>query len=205
MVDPKKIELIEKLYSVPKSKKFVNHLIQAYMPVHKIQKVWEFTDEKKKHSCCICNIELFDIEEAFRNIQENRDNMMSETMEHLKKQLNGENTDIKDHPMYKYVSKGRVQALSGEKTNTFMCNGCAEALIQFVTHGILSGDKNMIWLTNKMKRKQIFNSFDDSSFLNRVEKENVKQIEKKVEKKKATFGDIEALQKLKEKMEKGEE
>jgi hypothetical protein len=70
-----------------------------------------------------------------------------------------------------------------------------------VSTGILMGDKNIIWLTNQMRRDQVFTHFKESLKLNDMEKAEVEKIEKKAEKKKMTFADLGVLQELKEKLE----
>jgi hypothetical protein len=113
----------------------------------------------------------------------------------------GKETKKEDHPIIKHITHGAIMAWQGEKTTTFLCADCIKNLLDMVTTGILMGDKNIIWLTNQMRRDQVFTHFKESPKLNDVEKDEVKTIEKKAEKKKMTFADLGVLQGLKEKLE----
>jgi len=192
---------IRELYENPKSKGFVNHLIRAYLPVYKIQKLWEFKKDQK-HKCNICGQKLFDIEEGFKALHENRDQISKDFIESLKKQAEGKPEKREDNPFVKAIGVDKVQAFTGEKTDTALCLSCTNKLVEFTTNGLLCGDKNINYQINQMKRDKIFNHFIESPAIDDEAKKEVKEMKKRVDKKKtATFGDLEVLQKLKEKME----
>jgi hypothetical protein len=198
---------VQKLYVDPKAKGFVNHIIGAYLPINKIEKVWTFKPSQK-HKCNICGAKIFDIQTAFENMQKHDEKLRAEFHSTLLKQVHGEEAKLEEHPIYKYVTQGAVQAFTGQKTDTCLCQSCIQDLLELVQTGILMGDKNLSWLVNKMRREQVFDVFRSSDKLTSDDKEEVARIEKKVErspeKKITTFGDLEVLQKLKAKMEEEE-
>jgi hypothetical protein len=198
---------IQKLYADPKAKGFVNHIIGAYLPINKIEKVWVFKSSQK-HKCNICGQKLFDIQTVFENMQKNDEKLRAEFHESIMKQINGEEVKLEEHPMYKYVTQGAVQAFTGQKTDTCLCNNCIRDLLEMVQTGLLMDDKNIVWLINRMRRTEVFDVFKNSEKLSTDDKKEVERIEKKVErseeKKITTFGDLEVLQKLKAKMEEEE-
>lgn len=201
---PDEQNAVQKLYADPKAKGFVNHLISAYLPIHKATKVWTFKSGQK-HKCNVCSKSLMDIQEAFNNLVKNDESLRKEFYPFMLKQINGEEVRLEEHPFYKYVTKGKVQAFTGEKTNTVLCLSCIQDLLDMVQTGLLTNDKNIAWKVNKMKRSEVFDKFKDSKNLNPDEKEQVKDIEKRVEKSQkkvvTTFGDLQVLQDLKAKME----
>lgn len=201
---PEEQNAVQKLYAEPKAKGFVNHLISAYLPIHKANKVWNFKPGQK-HKCNVCSRSLMDIQEAFNNLVKNDESLRKEFHEVLVKQIEGEAVKLEEHPFYKYVTKGKVQAFTGEKTDTVLCSGCIQDLLNMVQTGLLTNDKNIAWKVNKMQRSQVFDKFKDSKNLNPDEKKTVEDIEKRVERsqKKAvtSLGDFQVLQDLKAKME----
>lgn len=201
---PEEQNAVQKLYAEPKAKGFVNHLIGAYLPIHKANKVWNFKSGQK-HKCNVCSRSLMDIQEAFNNLVKNDESLRKEFTPFLIKQVNGEEVRLEEHPYYKYVTKGKVQAWTGEKTDTVLCLTCVQDLLDLVQTGMLTDDKNIIWKINKMRRGEVFDQFKGSERLDPKEKELVKDIEKRVErsqkKKITTFGDLQVLQDLKAKME----
>jgi len=191
---------IKKIYSDEKAKNFVNHILSAYVPQHKIIKILDF-EKGQKHECSICKAKLISISGALQNFNKNADVVFKGTMDNIKKEINGETPD--ENPMIKHVAKGRVLAFTGKDTTTLMCNSCIQDLYEMVEWGILTGDKNITWKLNQLQRKQYFNSFSDSSDLNAEEKKTAKKIERTIERSKSkttTLGDLDALKKLHQKM-----
>jgi len=201
---PVEQKAVQKLYDDPKAKGFVNHLISAYLPIHKSNKVWNFKPGQK-HKCNVCSKSLMDIQEAFNNLVKNDESLRKEFHDVIVKQMEGEAVKLEEHPFYKYVTKGKVQAWTGEKTDTVMCLDCITDLLDMVQTGLLTNDKNIAWKVNKMRRGEVFDQFKESKNLNPEEKELVQDIEKRVEKSQkkvvTTFGDLQVLQDLKAKME----
>ena len=191
---------IQKLYDDPKARNFVNHLIRSYLPVYKPTKVWEFED-KKPHKCNVCNHDLIDLGTVIGRMQTS-DDFMKDTMEQLRKGIEGEVIKKEDTAIYKHISKGAIMAWQGEKTTTYLCLDCIRELLDLVTTGLLMGDKNISWIVNQTRRDQVFTNFKASPVLSEEEKTKVELIKKQADKKKMTLGDLGVLQALKEKMEK---
>ena len=191
---------IKDLYEDPKSRNFINHLIKSYLPIHKTTKVFEFED-KNKHKCSICGHDLIDVETILQKMYSSEDYMKDSLDEMRKVICDGEKIEREDRAIIKHVTHGAVLAWRGEKTTTYLCQDCIQELIIFFQSGVLSGDKNLIWLVNHMRRNEVFSNFRESPSLDPEEKNEVKSIEKRAEKKKCTLGDLEVLQNLKAKME----
>lgn len=197
---------IEELYENEKSRGFVNHLIHAYLPVYKATKIWQFEDKKPVHKCSICGQQLLDIETVFQRVQQSRE-FAGEFVDEIRKDIAGKPTKFEDRFMVKHVTKGAVMGWTGEKTTTHLCQQCIQELFDMVTTGLLTGDKNINYQINKMRRNTFFETLTSSPSLNPSEIKVVENIQQKVEKTpqhKATFGDLEVLQQLKKKMEEDE-
>ena len=196
-----KMTKIQELYDDPKSRGFVNHLIKAYLPVNKTQKLWEFKKDQK-HICNICGQKLFDIEGAFASIQNNQGSISKDFIANLRKNINGETTTREENPFVKAIGVDKVQAFTGEKTDTCLCFQCTTDILDLTSSGLLNGDKNINYQLNQMKRDTVFSHFTENSALDNNDKQKVKEIKKRVDKKKSsTFGDLNILQELKKKME----
>lgn len=191
---------VQELYDNPKSKGFVNHLIKAYLPVNKIEKLWEWKDGQK-HTCNVCGQKLVSIGELFDAIR--KPEFMENFMENLKAQVNGKELKREDNPYLKVVGTDKVQGFTGQKTDTCMCHQCCQDLLNLVTNGMLCGDKNLNYQVKQMQRDQVFSHFDESPAIDDEAKEKVKEIKKRVDKDRVitTLGDLEVLQELKKKME----
>lgn len=191
---------IQELYENEKSKGFVNHLIRAYLPVNKIEKLWDWK-KGQKHACNVCGQKLASIGELFSVTQ--TEEFKQAFIEGIKKDLNGEPRKREDNPYVQALGKDKVLGFTGQKTDTCMCQRCCQDLLDLTQTGILMGDKNINYQVNQMQRDAVFKEFDDSPAIDDEAKKKVKEIKKRVDKdrKITTFGDLEALQELKKKME----
>ena len=194
---------IEKLYDDPKSKGFVNHLIRAYLPVHKPKKVWEFPEDHKNHKCNVCGHELIDLGTVLGRIYSSED-YMKDTIDQMRRELEGETIEREDRAVIKHITHGAIQAWQGEKTTTYLCLDCIKDLLNMVTKGILWGDKNIVWITKQMQRDEVFTHIKSHPAVSEQEKPRIEEIHKHADQKKMTFGDIQVLKDLKERMEKEE-
>lgn len=196
---------VEKLYDDSKSKGFVNHLIQSYLPVDKPIKIWEFK-KGQKHSCNVCGQKLFSMAEYFNGISEKEKEIRNDMSDFLQRALiKGETIKREEHPIIKHVVGEKIIGWTAEKTDTTLCLSCIRDLLNLAQNGILRNDKNIVWITKKMQRSRYFSQYYESEKIDSTEKDIVKQIHKAADKKQVTtFADLGVLQKLKEKMEKEE-
>jgi len=189
---------IQKLYDDPKSKNFVNHLIRAYLPINKPKKVWEF-GANTSHKCNVCGHSLIDLETVIGRIMISKD-YMTDTIDQMRRELEGEKIEREDRAVIKHITHGAIQAWQGEKTTTYLCADCIKDLVDMVTTGILMGDKNIIWITKSMQRDEVFTHMKSSPVVTNREKEKLDEIHKRAEQKKMTFGDLQILKDLKDRM-----
>jgi hypothetical protein len=191
---------IQELYENEKAKGFVNHLIRAYLPVHKIEKVWDWKPAQK-HKCNVCEQKLVSVGELFSVTQS--ETFKKDFVDNLKKMMSGEVKKPEDNPYVKAIGKDKVMGFTGQKTDTCMCNQCCQDLLDMTMTGVLMGDKNINYQMKQMQRDEVFDTFEESPNLDKQDKQKAKEIKKKVDKDRVvtTFGDLEALQELKKKME----
>ena len=194
---------IEELYESAKSKSFVNHLIQSYLPIHKAEKIWDF-EKTQSHKCNVCDQNLFSIGEYMKGVSEKSDEISKDFTKFLKKQLiDNEPVTREEHPIIKHVVGDAVIGWTADKTNTTLCLQCVKDILELTQNGIMKDDKNIIWLTKKMQRTEFFGKIYESDNVSAEEKDKAKQIHKAAERKKVTtFADLGILQELKEKLEK---
>jgi len=191
---------IQELYENEKSRGFVNHLIRSYLPIHKIEKVWDW-EKNQTHACNVCGQKLVSIGELFNVTQ--TEQFKQDFIEGIKKDLNGESKTRDDNPYIRALGKDKVQGFTAEKTDTCMCMQCCQDLLDLTQTGMLMGDKNLVYQVKQMQRDEVFKHFDDSPAIDDEAKKEVKEIKKRVDKdrKITTLGDLQVLQDLKKKME----
>ncbi len=178
-------------------KGFINHLLKAYLPVSKIQKVWE---TKPKMRCCITNAPLCSIEDVWQIT--NKEEMGKKLVDHMAAAFRGENTP---HPL-KVELKGRVLAYTGENTETFMCLEAAQAFITWFQNKILHGDKNVSWVVKNIRTQETI-----SAIRKKLPKDEDQKVVDMLEKKakhpqRATYslGEMASLKILQEKLKQEE-
>lgn len=187
---------LDELYSNPKSKKFLNHLIQSYLPIDKAVKVWE--KPQSKFRCVLTNAPLISISEALAGMTS--EEFKNDFMNHLKAWANSDSSI--ENPVKKMLA-GKVLGFTGEDTTTFMSQEAYQSFYDWVVNKMLHGDKHINWLIKSMrndsfvKRAESVANDDESKKALATMKNNIKETQKVT----TTFGDLTALQELKAKFE----
>jgi hypothetical protein len=185
---------LDEMSSEPKKRNFINHLVRSYVPISKVEKVFDAT--KESFVCVLTGDKLFSINEILEEIQ--TENFKKELFDGLKIALDDKTSSIT--PIKKLIGDRKL-AVSGEKTTTFMSIEVYLEFFDWVITKSLKGDKHINWLLGDIRREVFLDrakQIDDEKIQNKV---------KKIEPKKlgATYSlgnASDALSKLKEQLEK---
>jgi hypothetical protein len=140
-------ETLNEMSSNPKTKNFLSHLITAYYPIEKVDKVW--MKPKDTFKCVITKDELFSSQDILEGIR--TEEFQKDFMENLKSvfNLNFDTT----HPIVKLVGE-RKMGVTGTNTTTFMSYSTLEDFHSWIITKLLNGDKHITWLLNPKKDKK---------------------------------------------------
>lgn len=183
---------LDRMLANPKAKNFVNHLVRSYMPISNVTKVMD--KQTGEFKCVLSKDALLSVEDILIGIH--TEQFKTDLMTHLKSMF--DDKADKTTPMAKLIGDKKL-GVTGVNTNTFMSYPAFEAFYDWVITKSLKGDKHINWLLGSIRR---------NSFIDRAEKiqdgdvqEKVQKFRKQENKGRATYalGDLEALQKLKEK------
>lgn len=204
-------EKIEEIYQSknkegkPTGKNFITHLLRAYFPLHKTQKVLD-TPKGKEMKCAITGQKLMAADEIFYAMQNADGQFMKDMIQHLKVSvLNPEDKPAVEHPLAK-IANGRLLGLTGEKTDTFLSHDAVQELYNWYATKILNGDKHINWVIKDMQRQTVIQKVreklpeaEDQKKIDRVEK-----ISKQPKRATTSLSDMAILQELAEKLKQSE-
>ena len=137
---------LDEMLSNPKTKNFLVHLINAYYPINKVEKVWDKPNGSFK--CVITKDDLFSSQDILEGIR--TEEFEKDFMENLKSVFNS-NFD-KTNPLVKLVGE-RKMGVTGAKTTTFMSYTTLEQFHGWILTKLLNGDNHITWLLNSKKEK----------------------------------------------------
>jgi hypothetical protein len=180
-----KQEVFKKLDGIFENKKargFLNHLIKSYVPHNKVEKV--FVTPKGKFNCVLTNKKLISVNHILNGVKE--ESFKNDFFEYLHNMLKPEAEAVP--PVQKLIGK-REMGVQGKDTDTFMSVKVYVHFYDWVMSKYLSGDKHINWLLRGV---------------NGLKSNNQSKVSKKSDnmggRATYTLGDLEALQKLKAKM-----
>ena len=179
---------LDELYADNKSKGFLSHLIKAYLPVSKIVKVMDKPKEGRL-VCVLTDQKLITVDEIPTTIQSEEFKLSLNN--NLKVSIEG---NIQPMAMTKVIN-GKVLGLTGENTNTFISYEAVQALNEWVSDKVKSGDAHIKWLIGRIKAE----SNPKVKFQKKTQSEG-----NGYRKPTTTFGDLGILQELKSKLIKEE-
>ena len=196
------IQKIEEIYQSknkegkPTGKNFITHLLRAYFPQGKAFRVLDIPEKPMK--CAITGQKLFAIGELWNEMQKPEffKNMTKSMLIHLDPEA-----EKVESPFAK-VANGRVVALTGENTDTYLCQEAYEALFNWYANKILHGDPHINWVIKDMRKKSIIQTVrerlpepEDQKKIDRAE-----QILKHPKRAATNLGDMAVLQELQAKL-----
>jgi len=194
MTSEKISKKLDELYADKKARNFFNHLVRAYFPVNKVEKV--FTKPTGPFKCVLSKENLISTSEVLSGIYS--DEFKSDFNNHLKSMFDSKSTV--EHPMAKLIGD-RKMGITSNDTTTFMAYSTFQVFYDWVVTKMLLGDKHINWLLKDitrgdlMDRAETIQNPDIQKKVNNIKKFEVKSST-------YTLGDAgNVLQKLKEKME----
>ncbi len=193
MESNKIFDKLENLYKKDeKSKSFVLHLIRAYLPVDKCQKVFEVKlADMPKFKCALTNDKLISVYEVLEGIQS--EEFKNTFMNDLKIQFDENGKQVPRTPAILKITEGRIIGWQGKDTNTYLCQEAIQELFNWVATKMLQGDGKINWTIRSMQPNQPKRE-NKTATANTYIKQTVKPAT-------ASLGDNDALQALKAKFE----
>jgi len=185
---------LDDLYADKKARNFFNHLVRAYFPINKVEKI--FTRPKGPFKCVLSNENLISTGEILGGIY--TDEFKIDFNNHLKTMFDASSTA--EHPMVKLIGDKKI-AVTSVDTNTNMAHTSFQVFYDWVVTKMLMGDNHINWLLKDIIRTDFM---DRAETIQNPDLQNKVKGIKKAENKSATYtlGDAGiALQALKDKME----
>ena len=187
------IKKIDTLYENNGARNFFNHLVRAYFPISKVEKIMSRAIGPFK--CVITNEPLISTNELLQGIRTKE--FEGDFHEHLKSMFDESSTV--EHPMTKLIGDKKI-GVSTSDTTTKMAYSTFQVFYEWIITKMLTGDKHINWVLKDIQRKDVMGRAEsiDNPFI----KDKIKKF-KKTEVKQATtsLGDFDALKALKAKMD----
>jgi len=185
---------LDEIYENKKARNFMNHLVRAYFPNDKVEKV--FVKPKGKFNCVITNDKLVSVNNILDGVQ--TEEFKNDFFQYMHNMFN---SNVEAEAPIKKLMDGKHLAVQGSNTTTYMSSQTYVVFYDWVLTRFMKGDKHIGWLLKDINK---------GMFFDRAESLEDKEVQKIVNKKRnkeegrATFalGDLSALQELKEKLEK---
>lgn len=172
---------LDELYSNPKTKNHVNHLVRSYIPNHKLNKVEETPN--KEFKCTITKIDLISYEDWLKT-----------------------NDSLNGNPSLKLtvvdLMDNNELALTGRDTNTYMSYSTYKEFYKWVVNKVIAHDKHILWLIGDLKKSEFIAGYkgEEVRTTNNIKNNNKNYVKPVVERATYTLGDFSALQELKNKL-----
>jgi len=190
-------EKIDEMYNLKdengkqKNKAFFSHLIKAYLPAKSVGIAIDNPESKKiRVRCVFSKKNLITVAGVMKEM--NSDAFKRNFDEYLKSFDTDKGCFVSTTPM-KQLLKGKILALQGKDTQTYMSQESYAAFINWVMTKYLAGDSNIKWVLDKMNK----NPFHPGITVKR--KKKGPQMYSTKGSKPSTMGDLSALQALKDK------
>lgn len=141
--------ILDKMLTEQKSRNFLNHLVRAYVPINKVDKVWETPEANFK--CVLTKVPLFSVQTIMDTIQSEETQKVF--INELKTFVTGEGIDV-SRALGTIIGE-RELAVTGKDTNTSMSYDAFQTFYSWVLTKSLEGDKHINWLLGSIRRENL--------------------------------------------------
>jgi hypothetical protein len=181
---------LDEIYKTEKARGFFNHLVRAYFPDNKVEKI--FVKPKGSFKCVITKEKLTCVNKILSGVKEESvRNDLFDYMHNMFKPNAIEESKVKD-----LIGDNHL-AIQGTKTTSYMSSKTYVVFYEWVINKFKSGDKHIGWLLK---------GIDKNTFI-KVDKaaDNKGKSDSSYASNSATYtlGDLNVLQQLKDKLDKG--
>jgi hypothetical protein len=139
--------ILDNMLSTPKTKNFLNHLVRSYIPMTKVDKVWQVKD-KDNFKCVLTRDDLFSVDDILIGME--TEEFKTGFTNSLKTMFEDDNNT--PNPILKFIGDKKM-GLTGKDTTTYMSYTTYQEFYNWVRTKILCGDKHINWLVGKIRHE----------------------------------------------------
>ena len=183
---------LDRLADNEKSRRFLNHIVNAYFPMEKASILVE-RPTKKKLVCCLTNQELITVEELMDHYLEKPDEKDA-FLKSLEDSL--ETTTVPENQQLFRVPDGRRLAIASPLTDTFISYEAYYCLFDWIVKKMSTNEKGIGWMTKDVSHDDFIERMSVLADHNPSIKEHLEKISAK--KSTHSLGDNDVFKKLKE-------
>jgi len=195
------VDKIEQMYNLKdesgkqKNKAFFSHLIRSYLPFKSVgvaqsEPAKEVGKKKPRVHCVFTHDKLMTVEAV---IAANNTDSFKMNLDDFLRSFDAERGFFASPTPMSQLLNGKTLALQGKNTKTYMSQESYLAFVGWVMNKYLAGDKDIIWLLNQMTK----NPFHPGIAVKK--RKSKPKSYQSTGSKKSTLGDLDALQKLRDK------
>lgn len=192
---------IEEIYNSEKGKGFITHLLRSFFPVGKANYAW-FKEESKVYKCCITGVKLGTKEDIFAalNSEEGRTAWMNDFKAMTKAMASDQTEYTHSEEFIALKEKVNPLAVVTEKSDKCLSQEAYQQLQNFYVNELFRDNKHINWIANNERAKETI-KFAKKDGLVKTKREE-RAVHKKIEHSGMKLGDLQALQDIRNRMEK---
>jgi len=174
-----------------KNKAFFSHLIRSYLPLKSVSVAMDNPESKKvRVKCVFTDKHLTTVEGVLKS---SSSDALARNLQDFLKTFDSEKGCFVSVISMKQLLKGKVLALQGKDTKTYMSQESYATFLSWVMTKYIAGDKNIKWLLGEMRSEKLHPGITVKPKKNKPKMYSTKGS------KQSTMGDLDALQALKDK------
>lgn len=153
-------EKFNRLWHGEQSKKFMRHLVWAYTPHTKVDRIWQFGDGQEK-KCCLCHTEILSVQDAINAASESMsDTLLARCRFEIENKDRCDEDFQKEHEafykeMHQQTFGGRFIGNMSPESSKVICAPCYTAFNDWIMNMMLRGDTVMHSMIRKLRMRAI--------------------------------------------------
>jgi len=201
MTDQQIYKKIEDIYNSEKGKGFITHLLRSFFPVGKGDYAWS-REDGKVYKCCITGAKLGTKDDVWKALQsdEGKAAWINDFKAMSKAMVEGKTEYTHSEEFLALRDKVKPLAVVSEKSTKCLSKEAYQQLHNFYMNELFRDNKHINWIANNERAKETVTFAKKDGFVKNKREERA--VHRKMEHSGMKLGDIQALQDIRDRMEK---
>jgi len=155
--DPEEFVKLNNMWTNERSRKFMTHLLYAFMPYTKATSLFSFTDKPRDRKCCICSADITDADNFLRKVM-NAD-LTTLICQELKDEVDGNPwSPEKRKAVYGDILEGKVLGVVSDESKCVFCKPCYASFYNWALRQLMTGNRDVSRIVHKLIRQTSVNA-----------------------------------------------
>jgi hypothetical protein len=152
--DSEEFVKLNNMWTNERSRKFMTHLLYAFMPYTKVTSLFSFAERPRDRKCCICSANIADADEFMRKTMST--DLTNCICQELKDEVDGHPwSQEQRRTMFGNIFEGKIIGVVSDESKCVFCRPCYTSFYNWALRQLMMGNRDISKIVHKLMRQSI--------------------------------------------------